>query len=361
MLSFVYTGAVSSRLIVYPMYVSNPYLTMAHVAPVAAGWSIIGVRSVADLDDAVDAGDVVHIHWTAPVLQAAADRDVASAKVDEFVSILDRLKSRGAKLLWTVHNEIAHDTPWPEFEVRIAEALADRSDAIIQLHDHTADAVSASYTLPAAKLVTLRHSSYLGIYGHEQTAPEARKELGIEAGHHVVGFVGQLRRYKGIGTLCAAVDVAVDKVSDLTLLVAGAARHGDSAWLKEVMPKRARTVRWNRRVPDRTLANWVCAADIIALPYQRVLNSGSLLLAATYGRPVIIPSNTALASVYSGESWVHTYDADTDDVSPLAESIISALGTARSDSDAARQYARDWTPYDMSRAYLRILERVANA
>lgn len=343
------------------MYVSNPYLTMAHVAPVAAGWSIVGVRSVAELDAAVDAGDVAHIHWTAPVLSAAPDRAAATAKLDEFVAVLDRLRSRGAKLLWTVHNEIAHDTAWPDYEVRIASALADRADVILQMHDHTADAVSASYTLPRAKLVTLPHSSYLGIYGREQTTREAREELGIETRDHVVGFVGQVRRYKGIGTLCAAVDLAVEEIPDLTLLVAGAATHGDAAWLEGVMPKRARSVRWDRRVPDAKLASWVCAADVIALPYQRVLNSGSLLLAATFGRPVVVPSDTALASVYEGESWVHSYDADPGDVAPLAESIVGALRTATADSRAARRFARDWTPYDMSRAYLDVLEQVTDA
>lgn len=343
------------------MYVSNPYLTMAHVAAVAAGWTVIGVRELENLDAAANRGDLVHIHWTAPVLKTATDRADATKRVDAFISTLDALKSGGARILWTVHNEIAHDSPWPESEIVIAEALASRADTIIQMHDHTAEAVSVSYNLPPSKLVTLPHSSYLGVYGAKRDPIEARNSLGIETGERVVGFVGQVRRYKGIGTLCEAVDIAAQADSELTLVIAGASGHAGAMWLKDSMPKHTRVVHYDRRVPDRTLADWVCAADVIALPYERVLNSGTLLLAATYGRPVIVPSNTALASVYKGESWVHVYDADIDGPKSLARAITSALSTAREDSAMAYRFAKSWTPYDMSRSYLGILEAVANA
>jgi beta-1,4-mannosyltransferase len=350
-------------VLAFPYWTSNPYLNVLYLASRSAGWNVLGITELDALRNAVEGelseGDVVHIHWTGPVTDSNKRSDVRD-RLKLFLSVLDSIAARRIQLLWTVHNEIAHDTPFYEVDRQVAEALARSSNIIIQLHEFTAEAVANSYRLPVEKLVTLRHSSYLGLHP-DFTESEARKSLRVSRDAPTVGFVGRVRPYKGVETLFAAMDRAASRVDGLTLLLAGRTLPGDLEAVESSLPRNVDVVRRSTFVPDDELGLWLRASNVIVLPYQRILNSGSLLLAATYDRPCIVPDDSPLATVYRDEPWVQVFRTEGDHVSNLADVIVRmARGDGRAE-DAARRFARSYTPFDMSRDYLRILDGIVPA
>lgn len=354
------------RLAPFPFWSSNPYLNLLALAARGAGWEVVEglvtVDSLAAAARGLEPGDVVHIHWTAPVLDGAQDAADALRRADAFGSLLGEMRAHGLDVLWTVHNEVAHNARFHEAEIRVVEGLALHATRIVQLHELTADAVRGTVVLPEDKLVTLPHSSYLGVYPDLRDDAAAREEMGVPAGVPTVGFVGQVRPYKGLDVLARAMDLAAERVEDLTLVVAGRVRHEEFAQVDHLLPHKAHVVSRFEYVPDAELGAWLRASDVVALPYSRILNSGSLLAAVTFGRRCLIPDDTPLAAVYAEEPWVRAYAAAGDPAAALADTVVAWLSEdASADRAAADAYARAWTPYDMSRAYLRILDALPAA
>lgn len=69
-----------------------------------------------------------------------------------------------------------------------------------------------------------------------------------------------------------------------------------------------------RYVDDPTLAREVSSAELVVLPYRDMHNSGTLLLALSLARPVLVPrtpNNVAVAAEV-GPGWIFMYDGELD-------------------------------------------------
>jgi glycosyltransferase involved in cell wall biosynthesis len=60
------------------------------------------------------------------------------------------------------------------------------------------------------------------------------------------------------------------------------------------------------------LATWLRAADVVVLPYSRIQNSGSAILALSADRPVVVPAIGAMTELRQqvGSNWVYTFEGD---------------------------------------------------
>ena len=54
------------------------------------------------------------------------------------------------------------------------------------------------------------------------------------------------------------------------------------------------------------------AADLIVLPYREILNSGSVMLALSFSRPVLVPAFGALSELHQavGPDWIWLYEGE---------------------------------------------------
>lgn len=350
---------MNGRIHVFPAWEQNPYLNMLYIGARAEGWRIEGTKSVDALDQArthLTAGDILHIHWTAPILQASVTRADATRALARFASLLDSIKAAGVRVVWTVHNTLTHDARYPDLEIRLANLLGDTADRIIQINQHTRAAVAEFYDLPTDKLATLRHASYAGVYAEPPAQWVARRRLGIDAGAVVVGFVGQMRGYKGIPTLLQAVGKAGRVLDDLTLVLAGKTPPEDIPEIERRLPPGIPVIRDHSFIPDSELSWWFAACDVMVFPYERVLNSGSVLLAATFGRPCILPAEPHLIAEYGDEPWVTFYKTGKDNSSALARAIPEALSKGDGARESARRFASGYTTFEMAWDYVRLIE-----
>jgi glycosyltransferase involved in cell wall biosynthesis len=91
-------------------------------------------------------------------------------------------------------------------------------------------------------------------------------------------------------------------------------------------------------VPDDELQVYFNACDVVALPFRKVLNSGSLLLAMSFGCPVAAPRLGSIPEVACPDAW---FGYDADDAAGLRNAIESALAAA--DRPDLRQRVLDFT------------------
>ena len=100
----------------------------------------------------------------------------------------------------------------------------------------------------------------------------------------------------------------------------------------------------NRRISSDEIPAYLAAADVVALPFERIQMSGSVMLAMTFGKPVIAPRLGDLPEMLAGADDL-MYPAG--DSRALADRLNQTLGygfigPGSSHREAARQF--DWMP-----------------
>jgi beta-1,4-mannosyltransferase len=210
--------------------------------------------------------------------------------------------------------------------------------------------VSEFYRLPEDKVTLIPHSSYQGIYGSHRTRESAREHFGIRPEEKAVLFFGQMRPYKGLDTLLAAVELAHSEEAPLVLLLAGKTHPDSLAALEAILPTSARVIRDHTFITDADVDLWFTAADLAVFPYRKILNSGSVHLAATYGVPCVLPGESHLRAQFAEESWVSFFERD-DEVASLATLLRNWDDVDGAHRRSALRAAERFTPYMMSTAF----------
>jgi glycosyltransferase involved in cell wall biosynthesis len=171
------------------------------------------------------------------------------------------------------------------------------------------------------RAIVIPHGEYGGLArsGGGAGRGAARAALGIEPDVPVTLMFGQLRSDKGLGDLVAALE----QVPELHLLIGGQ----DIGGLAEVS-QRLQTLAGRVTVREGFLdmsqaAELFAAADTVALPYRAASQSGVLLLAYGFARPVIIyPVGGMVEAVIDGETGWICAQPDVDSlVAALADSV----------------------------------------
>lgn len=309
-------------------------------------------RSIADYG----AGDVIHMQWTNAVSQTASDATEAWRRFDIYTSRVDAARRRGAALVWTVHNTLSHDLSYPAQELALCKFLAKSADAVHIMNPATVEAVSSVYEIPSHKVSTIAHSSYLDIYPQDLSRREARARLGIADADTAVLFLGQMRPYKGLDVLLPALSRLGERRDNLVLLLAGKTHPADAKQLEDLMPTNVRVERQHTHVEDSELQQWFGAADVTALPYRAILNTGSARLSATFGVPVLLPDMPTTRAQFDDEEWVRFFDADSTGAG--LERALSAVEPLSAPDPSALAFARATPPAAMAAEFEQLVARV---
>jgi glycosyltransferase involved in cell wall biosynthesis len=208
------------------------------------------------------------------------------------------------------------------------------------------------------------HPAYLGVYSDDVPRDAARKHYHLGADDVVYGFVGNIRRYKGVDDLVAAFESIRSGVPRpdgrrRRLLIAGLpSAQPEIADLLDKVQRDPDMVLDARRIPADKLSIPLRASDVIVLPYRESLNSGALLLALSFGRPVIAAVSPGVNETVDEDAAI-TFEAG--DRVELAKALVAADRLLTPEAgEAALAVARRFDPDEISRAFARALrERLA--
>lgn len=316
----------------------NPYNALLSDALERAG------ASVDELDATTRPGghDIWLVHWPEDPLRDP-HRLRGRLRSAAFLLAIARSRRRGTRLVWVVHNLAPHDPARGSFERWYLGRFVRHVDGAIHLSEAGRRiAESEIEHLAAVPGVVVPHGHYRGAYGPPLSRSAARRVTGVPDDAVVLTFVGQVRGYKGVRELARAfTGVTRD---DARLVVAGEGRDlEEAAALRDLAARDRRvTVALRRHTPEE-LGAVVQASDAVVLPYRTVLNSGTALLALSYGRPVIVPDTPVFAelAMVVGSRWVRATPVPPT-TSALSD-LVDDLARLRSD-DAPDLASLDWQP-----------------
>jgi D-inositol-3-phosphate glycosyltransferase len=167
-------------------------------------------------------------------------------------------------------------------------------------------------------------------FGINNTVPEtaltpaqARERLGLASSDRVILFFGGITPYKGLEYLVAAFAEVAKECATYRLVVAGKPKRRDGYWsrLEDAIARSGvgdRIIQRVEYVPDEETEVYFKAADVLALPYTHVFQSGVLFLGYNFGLPVIAADVGSLnEAIIEGETGFVFKAADASDLAKV--------------------------------------------
>jgi beta-1,4-mannosyltransferase len=352
----------------HPVARVNPYQALLYRETWQHGIAPLPLYHLDQLDDvhtisrAAGVPLVLHLHWTSSVLWKAASDAEAELAVEAFLDRLDRFRADGGQLVWTVHNVLPHDAQRPELEARLQQGIVDRSTVVHVLTGTTTDAVRDWFTLPEDRLVHVPHQSYAGAYPDAIGREDARWQLGLDPDEVVYVMLGAIKPYKGSERLLDALDrLRVEDPRRRRLVIAGQPdRTGALDAFLDRCELHPNVLLHARTIPAEDMQLFLRAADVAVLPYHRSLNSGVLMLALTFGVPVVAPAVGGIAELVTS-AFGRLFEPGSD--ASLGEALLAADALLTPEArEAARRAAADLHPARVSAEFAQaVRERVLAA
>jgi glycosyltransferase involved in cell wall biosynthesis len=342
----------------HPVARMNPYQALLYQRSWDAGIAalpIVREARIGELADLARRGSptVLHLHWLNQVLAHADSVRDAQGLRKAFLRVVDAYLAAGGRLVWTVHNIVPHGARFEAEEAALSADIVDRCAAVHILARRTPELVAGWFTIPADKILEVPHPSYAGAYEDFITREQARHELGLWPDEIVHVVFGAIKPYKGLNELLDAWDgVAADGVPR-RLVVAGGP--SDEAGVAETLERAAlhpSVLLHARKIPATEMQIFLRAADVAVMPYLRSLNSGALMLALTFGLPVVVPAGGGLAEIVD-ERFARVFDPYVPDslgsalraadelVNADARAAAGAVATALAPGPLSERFARD--------------------
>jgi hypothetical protein len=269
---------------------------------------------------------VLHLHWLNVVLAGTkSDSDINSA-IAIFEKQLDRAIAAGAKIAWTVHNVLPHESFQKEPSIRVRNLVVERASMIHIMSPETVAACAPFFEIPSELVVRCEHAGYNGYFNSPVAATDILRMWGLPHGGKTGVIIGGIKPYKGLNEFAEQfVSATAHNPRSLQMIIAG---KPDDDFLKSKLFALAELSPnlhvIPRMITDDQVAGLMTAADFSVIPYQSSLNSGALVLGLTFGNPVlarqsagsthllesgagrVYSDDNELASLLNNPDWIDT-------------------------------------------------------
>ncbi len=356
-----HTGADSDRprlkVLGWPGFTSengNPYTRLLYEAMEAeANVEVDGFSMFEPLQQRYD---VWHVHWPEDFLSYPS-KIAAYTYVTAELLLFAWARLWGTKLVWTVHDLGPHESYHPRLEALFWPLFLPMVDGIISLSETAREEAYDRFpVLRSVPSAVVPHGHYRTAYPDPVPKTEARRRFDLSPDARVALFVGRIRPYKNVVPLIRTFQQW--EASEARLVVAGNPVSDDLARRIRTTAQDDARVRTDLRfIDEEEIPALLAASDLVVLPYETIMHSGSALLALSFDRPVLVPDRGAMTELQErvGSEWMRTYAGE---LTPAV--LADAMTWAETESRSARAPVEDleWPKLARQTAalYRRVLE-----
>ena len=226
---------------------------------------------------------ILHLHWDDRIFGRGDDHETNMSVARNYIEEVSSFKQRGGKILWTIHNREPHNLIDRETFLWGRKQLAPLSD-IIHVHAlHAARHMIEDWDVAPEKIRIIRHPSYLGAY--EDAATTLARQLPQTKNRQFL-FFGMMRWAKGLSTLRDAIGRLSNHTNAYSVEMVGSIQPRFLRRLNSLSDNPNVILRPGR-ASDKELQEVFARSQIFLAPFDNVFTSGSVMLAQTFGLPVI--------------------------------------------------------------------------
>lgn len=294
---------------------TNTYVNILRDSLAKVGIVSCSVQSAFKSWSAFRAIEVVHLNWFENV-----------GSIAEFVKKFTKLiifRLSGKKLIWTFHNKQPHNQSYQSLSRLLMYCLAHYSRYII-IHSRSSENLLVGYYGESvrSRIQYVPHPHYIQTYGEPMN-----NNVSSAASPLSLLFLGAVKPYKNLELLIDAVQ-SFDK-HDVELTIMG--KPASDKYRLSLMEKadRFNNIHLNLQfVDDARISKILSEYDLMVFPYsmESSLNSGSVILAFSYGKTVICPAIGTVTDFDDHENMIiYDYDTPESHLNHLKNAIQQAI------------------------------------
>lgn len=267
---------------------------------------------------------VLHIHFPQP-FYAEKDEKASFAKVLAFAGDLLLARIFGYHTVFTLHDI---DPPYelsPTWVDRLGHWAVIKLSKSVIVHCAEAKRLLKERFNRSKGVQIVNHPHYIDTYPNRISQAKAREKLGYaDPDLFIFGFIGGIRPNKGVDNLIRAFRQIKDP--SLRLLIAGPVNKPAShaQYLQALSGADRRITLDFQNVPGEDFQIVINAADVIVLPFTKILTSASTILAMSFRKPVIIPNMGCLPEMVRDDAGWLFEPGNVDDLVAAMRKAIAA-------------------------------------
>ena len=235
--------------------------------------------------------DVVHIHWLLAYFSAGNPFLMPFRSVLLVFQLL--IVKRFTPVIWTAHDRFSQNPAYPRLERVLRRIFVQFICQKVILHcEKAGEILLEEYNLPESsreKFVVIPHPNLDPLYPEPPSRDDARLILDLPScrGTTYLHF-GRMQEYKGTPELIESF-FRVGEEGD-QLILAGDITEKHFGQELQLAREDDRIITKFGYIENNDVPVYFAAADVVALPYRRVLTSGVVVLSMMYSKPVIAPT-----------------------------------------------------------------------
>lgn len=224
-------------------------------------------------------------------------------------------KNNKTTIIGLVHNIIPHEKRVGDKQ--LTRYFVSKMDAFLVL---SAQVKNDLLTFTKTKKIALSPLPLYDNFGVEKDKNEAIISVNLNNKFKYILFFGIVRKYKGLDILLQAfADKRIDKTK-IKLIIAGEFYEDKQPYLDliKLLEIQEHVILKTEFIPDNEVANYFCAADIIAQPYKNATQSAVTQIAYHFNKPMLVTNVGGLAEMVAHQKVGYV-------VEPKASAVADAL------------------------------------
>lgn len=231
-----------------------------------------------------------------------------------------------SKTVHTCHNILPHECAL--FEGAALKNIYQRLPQIIVHAENNRQVLQSRYQVKPENLSVIPHGnfSFYRQFTQGLTRQAAKQALGLRVDEKIILFFGLIRKVKGLHYLLKAQKTIQEAMPGCKLLIAGAPVNVSLEECVKMIKREGvenSVILHGRTIGFKEVGTYFIAADVVALPYIRITQSGVALTAVTFGIPAVATDVGGLPeAIEAGKNGLIVPAKNSKE---LAKAIISLL------------------------------------
>ena len=297
----------------------NQYISILVRGIEENGFSVNGLEDLFKNRTHFQSIKLVHLNWFEN-LDESSRAAMWKSFFRKTVALLS-IKASGKKLVWTMHNRLSHEKGSGNLSRLLVKMLLKSVDAVVIHCAETETVLREIYPGFQGKILLIPHPHFIGTYGPTSDSPEKTQ------GPLKLLFTGAVKPYKNLELLIQVCQQFGDAVH---LTIAGKpASTGYAEDLQRLTAGMDQADLQLSFVEDHQIPGLIGESNLLVLPYdlRSSLNSGTVILAFSYGRTVICPRIGTIDELAAAQSdfLTYSYTSESEHESKLRTAIQKAL------------------------------------
>jgi glycosyltransferase involved in cell wall biosynthesis len=233
----------------------------------------------------VDKPDYIHFDWeTSYYYRKSFWMTILSIPVFMLQILIVKYVLK-CKLVWTSHNIVPHDAKHIKTHRFCRRFFASQMHWIRLFSDKSIEKASKEFKVNKNKFVVCPEGSYVDYYSNFASKNESRNKLGIKEDEFVFLYLGMIKPYKGIEKLIKAFKEL--NLNNSKLIIAGKVLH--QKYFETIFTNQSNIEFHNKFIQEKEIQYYYNASNVVVLPFNKIENSGSIILAMGFNKVVIAP------------------------------------------------------------------------